>query len=380
MKFISILVFSTIYVCSGIIIEQCDYNFFLTSDKKICQDDICTKEFFGLFTLDKGSRICLIRNDGSRLSFSLQSISMHYYYKDYYYACIPAMKVSTEYKCINSDNCNAEMCKPTVLSSGPGTLPRSTNSTDFFYTGCIYQGWCTGWCFYDLNDRCGWGLVEVIPQTCYKILRRERSEWIAEIVYEDSEVRNTIYLSQSNPVITKPFAMTINSMILQSEPIQNSRYLLEVTPILYRYVQACEKNFPVTGMIGDYQQSLDHITTTYPLNNIQCRGASCEIACTIPTSPISRYLNSSSLNTKLEDIPYVISRPDLKSLEVRREVEAHLTLTAVTGDVKNLKVVSPNCKISSIYTMGCTGCFESSIVGLLASDMKNPGIVTVESN
>lgn len=80
--------------------------------------------------------------------------------------------------------------------------------------------------------------------------------------------------------------------------------------VIMKYIQAAEKNFPVVGIIGEYQISLDNATRTYPEYVINCNSRSCKAKCGVPKQALNRLTNSELSNSLTNK--RVLEYPDTK--------------------------------------------------------------------
>nr|UQS95379.1 MAG: glycoprotein [Niukluk phantom virus] len=353
----------------------CDNTLYITSTGVICSDSECNKVNTFDFPIVPGGTICFKKEDGGILTMNVERSRIVNRFYNIYDTSNYDLEIDQTSRCRGAGQCWAgNECSRNTNYEG---LKNLTGVISGYGCYMNYNRECDGFCAY--SSSClyyKWFIKESGKR--YSVYKHSTKVWEIKLrIVNDNVVQrytfSTNYPSSTlnlNGAMVPIFITGIDSMILTMDDfgiiVDNTFYSVQASPI----------NMPMTDIIGDYQIDIKNTTSTYNVQNVDCRMNECNILCSIPEPKLGRFLTS--LN-KHQSYPYKILG-DHKTINVFNSIDPSVNVRIGNFDISNLIVSKAKCRIDVMTTYSCLGCTIRPYAVLQANDIKVEGIMQVRSN
>jgi len=362
--------------------HDCDFTFYQGNDYTICRDNLCEEVVSSTFRITVGGTVCLVRDDETLIKFQLLHAYRVYEYRLMYETCTLQRTLTPHFRCFWAGACDYTSCKQDYdqdRSVDPPS-PRPTIKGSFkYFTGCSITGKCKGWCGYDQDTRCGWGLLEIIPHTCLPVYRITAISWVLNLVKMQDDSHEQIQLSSSNPFMIDPYPMSVNNFLIQTPEYKGKDSLIQDGKGVYHFVSSSMRDQPIPGSIGDVQRSIVDKTFILPPTAFTCSMDFCHFRCKYPQVTMERlgYING----TEKSFVNVEVTKSEQGNVLTHYQlVQGNVELVANTGKVKGIIVKNPECELGVLSAVGCTECNDQSLIYIGTTNLVHTGIIEFTSN
>lgn len=368
----------TLLLLSGPV-KACENTLLLSALGEVCDYNSCKPMSAYSFTMNLNSQICFRLNDGNLMKIQFFKSTEDVEYYPVYNTATFNVQTSYQWQCKNyfSSCWIGEKCRIGYQHEN-FKLTKNIENFDCFMdtlgcdTYCAHQTSCT-WVH--------WWLLPSANQ--YPILKQVRTFWkikmritfqniTREIDLDSNKIQNIINTGEFYEMNEIP--ITVNSYI--SEKNFHENFLIKIKENYYE-INAAEKNFPVIGLLGEYQIALDEKSKTYPEHEVNCRVLSCEPVCKVPKQALERFLEGNFSQSRIET--KVLEYPDKKVI-IQNRKKASINIVLGNIDIANLHIAPANCKLQIVGKYGCTGCNNIPYIVLKSENILEKGSMKYLSN
>lgn len=365
--------------------DACDTTLFLSSKGKICRDNRCLDLDVTTFTIRQGDVVCFNTYDHGQIKIEVERTEDIYRYIKDYYTSDYELKADSYRRCWRAGECSWDNCESetigqrfkmtaannsrSIIGHGCHIVPTSCDWTCASGQICHYYRWellAKGFRYpvYSLSEKT-WSVTVRVDYNTYTF---------KQTLNANSPSHNILVENKSGESIKIPISIV---SILKSEKTVKSN-LIDIDGNMIE-VNACEKNFPVYGLVGDYQISLNDEEHLFDQNNVDCSNTRCSLNCVIRDSSISRLIKTSSIN-RSNNTRNKYSIMDDYNVDVVKKSYSTLNLMIGNVDIKNLIIKDAKCDIIIDMSYGCLSCIDKPFLVVTPTNIKVRGSLMYYSN
>lgn len=366
----------------------CDHTFFFSSDYKLCEDDTCYKNVISSFQITVGGTICLKQHDGTLIRFTVVNAYTRTTYALVYETCSIQQHITSHYRCFWAGECDYDLCrlsnKQDQMCQNCDKEPKPSSRLKrsdvvSYYTGCRITGVCRGYCGYDQASRCGWGLIEWVPDVCIPVYEKQSVSWELHLIKFDKNTIEKTVLTKNNPFLTDPYSISVNYFDIQTNLLFIKDYITESIRNTYHFIEASPRDQPIFGLLGDNQRS--SVDKSFIMSNpgYHCSMDFCNFECEIQV-PTAVRLGLLNVSTSFRHPVNIIKTETREIIEHQHPINGIISFTATTGSIESVVITKPDCVLDIVVAQGCKECSENPFVVFKAQSVTTVGLLTIQSS
>lgn len=336
--------------------ESCTNSLYMNTVGQVCNQFKCEDTSTYLIPLSMDDTLCFKMQTGETMKLSMQSSDN----VDIYYPSYKTFEYDINVE--KTSRCKGGAGSYCWNNNGGGNCKPGSNPIGFKSQGglegydCTTEGLgCDTWCFHQMS--CTWYHWYLTPKQTDTIYEISYSVWEIQLAIE-FKGQKTLYSFSTNKInniidvndlkFKTKIPITIISRIALELPDRKS--ILESASNHY-YVDSAKINFPVLGLVGEVQMSLDEKTSIMSSNGVKCEIQSCIVTCVTEFGALAKVKNGTVLGTIMKE---TISYEPNSKLIIRTPHYSSINLMIGNLDIKNLFVSRAYCSINIIASYGCT--------------------------
>lgn len=353
----------------------CDQTLFLSSNGQICDSNSCKDMNTYSFKMNSDNLICFRTMDNKLVKFKIANAVKEYTFNALYYTSNFEVVSNHTYNCRGAGYCHDDLCR---IDSKHPDFP---NTTDLHIDSCESDGLsCDTICFH--KYACTWYRLTLKKiNELATVYKKVSSLWEFQLIVETDNIQSVYRFNTYNPshdiyqhVIFSNTSLPITVQSIDTVTDMVDDFIVEYLGKIY-ITRAAEFNFPISGMVGDYQISLNHNTEKYDMLSIICIVSACKPYCRVRESGLKTMLSTDNI---FKSKQYKKHGDYILKYDVPTRMNAQIMIGNL--DFKNLYVEQPICEFNVISTYGCIGCNQLSKVYIQTMNVKHEGIIKIDSN